>query len=60
MGNEIKKRIGTYELVACDQDMEWCILIVANFLFTPEFSQCCTVLNISPVWKGFEMGNETG
>ena len=49
-----------YQLVACDQDVERCILIIANLFLAPEFSECRPVLGVSPVRKSFQPGYEAG
>ena len=47
-----------YQLVASDEDMERCVLVIANLLLVPELAERCTVLHVTPVRESLELGNE--
>ena len=47
-------------MVRGDQDMEGSVLVVADLLLTPEFTQSSTVLGITPVWERLQLGYKTG
>jgi len=51
-----KKKI--YELIAGYENVERCILIVADFLLTPELPECCSVLDITPIGNCFQLRHE--
>lgn len=48
---ELSKREGPDQLITRYKHMERCFLVVAYFLFAPEFSQRRAVFHISPVWQ---------
>lgn len=47
-----------YQLVACDEDVEWCILVVVDLLPVPELAQCCAFLGVGPVQRRLERGHK--
>ena len=49
----------TYQLVTGDEDMEGGVLVVANFLLAPKLAQNRSVLDVTPVWQGLEVGYES-
>src|SRR5260221_6409845 len=54
--NCIQEKI--YKLIAGYENVERCILIVADFLLTPELPQCCSVLDVTPIGNCFQLRHE--
>ena len=47
--------IGTYKLVARDQNVERRVLVVANLLLAPKLAQDRSILDVAPVRQSFEV-----
>jgi hypothetical protein len=48
----------TYQLIARDKDVKRGILVITNLLLAPEFSQCASIFDITPIWQSLEPGNK--
>ena len=49
----------TYKLITRDEDVEWCVFVIGDFLPRPELPQCGTILDIAPIREGFELRYES-
>jgi len=46
------------ELVTGNQDVERCVLVIADLFLAPELSKRCSIFDITPVWEGLQSWNK--
>ena len=49
-----------YQLITCDQNVERCVLVVADIFLTPKLPEGRSVLHVSPIRQCFESWDKTG